>query len=114
MATAVAGVAAPPLSRMYFLDGLRGIAIILMVVNHTSRWWLDVKPMGWPRYYLIYGSVILPAAIFLFLVGFCMSVSYRRSPAQDQLGSVLLKYGRRGLQVIAAGLLLNVVVFPKD
>ncbi len=107
MATAVAG-------RMSFLDGLRGIAIILMVLNHTSRWWLDVKPMGWPRYYLIYGSVILPAAIFLFLVGFCLPISYRRAPARDQLGSALLKYGRRGLQVIAAGLLLNVLVFPKD
>src|SRR5262245_1133818 len=114
MATAVAGVAVPAAGRMYFLDGLRGIAILLMVVNHTSRRWLDVKPMGWPRYYLIYGSVILPAAIFLFLVGFCLPISYRRSPSQDDLGSALLKYGRRGLQVVAAGLLLNVVVFPKD
>lgn len=114
MATPPGGSAAPAPSRMLFLDGLRGIAIILMVLNHTSRWWMDVKPMGWGRYYLIYGSVILPAAIFLFLVGFCLPISYRESPARDRLGAALLKYGRRGLQVIAAGLLLNVVVFPKD
>ncbi|MGH7313979.1 MAG: heparan-alpha-glucosaminide N-acetyltransferase domain-containing protein, partial [Candidatus Rokuibacteriota bacterium] len=107
------GAPAAP-GRLLFLDGLRGIALILMVLNHTSRWWMDVKPMGWGRYYLIYGSVILPASIFLFLVGFCLPISYRRSPERDRMLPALLKYGRRGLQVIAAGLLLNLVIFPKD
>jgi len=106
--------AVPAPSRLLFLDGLRGIALLLMVFNHTSRWWMDVKPMGWGRYYLIYGSVILPASIFLLLVGFCLPISYRKSPARDRLGPAVLKYGRRGLQVIAAGLLLNLVVFPDD
>jgi uncharacterized membrane protein len=113
-AEASSGSAPAAQRRLLFLDGLRGIALILMVVNHTSRWWLDVKPLGWPRYYLIYGSVILPASIFLFLVGFCLPLSYRRSPGRDRMTATLLKYGRRGLQVIAAGLLLNLVVFPEE
>ncbi len=70
--------------------------------------------MGWGRYYLIYGSVILPAFIFLFLVGFCLPISYRRSMGRGGVLPALLKYGRRGLRVIAAGLLLNLLVFPKD
>lgn len=100
--------------RLLFLDGLRGLALILMVINHTSRWWMDVS-MGWGRYYLVYGSVILPAPIFLFLVGFCLPISYRAASTQSQ-GYVLLirKYFRRGLAVILAGFLLNLLVFPDD
>ena len=28
--------------RLHFIDGMRGIALILMVINHTSRDWMDV------------------------------------------------------------------------
>src|SRR5438046_1249848 len=42
-----------------------------MVLNHTGRWWIE-RPMGWPRYHLVYLTVTLAAPIFLFLVGFCL------------------------------------------
>lgn len=85
-----------------------------MVLNHTSRWWMDVS-MGLGRYFLVYGSVLFPAAIFLFLVGFLQPVSYHAAP--DRAGGPLalsVRYGRRGLGIIAAGLLLNLIVFPED
>jgi uncharacterized membrane protein len=98
-------------SRLLFIDGLRGLAIILMVLNHTARDWMDVS-MGWGRYYLAYLSLLLPAPIFLFLVGFVLPISFRRH--RPAFWPALLGYARRGLTIVAGGLLLNVVVFPED
>lgn len=101
----------PPVhSRLVFLDGLRGIALVLMVLNHTARDWMDVL-MGWGRYYLTYGSLLLPAATFLFLVGFCLPIGYRR--ASSRAGAPAAgKYLRRGAMLFGAGYLLNVLVAP--
>ncbi len=105
------GAAASP-SRLQFLDGLRGVALILMVVNHTSRDWLDVV-MGWPRYHLVYGSLILPAAIFLFLVGFCLPISYHKRGRSEGLVGDFRRYFRRGIGIVAAGYLLNLIMLPR-
>jgi uncharacterized membrane protein len=106
------GAATP---RLQFLDGLRGVAIVLMAVNHTARWWTEVS-LGWERYYLVYLSMTLPAAIFLFLAGFCLPLSFARVAASGRppLGATLRKYAVRGGGIILGGLLLNVVVFPQD
>jgi uncharacterized membrane protein len=96
--------------RLVFLDGLRGIALVLMVLNHTARDWMDVL-MGWGRYYLTYGSLLLPAATFLFLVGFCLPIGYRRAPARAGAHAAG-KYLRRGAMLLSAGYVLNVLVTP--
>jgi uncharacterized membrane protein len=98
--------------RLHFLDGLRGVALVFMVVNHTSRDWMDVV-MGWPRYHLVYGSLILPASIFLFLVGFCLPISYFRRRQSEGLLADLRKYFRRGIGIVGAGYLLNVLMLPR-
>src|SRR5688572_24208210 len=96
------------MGRLTFLDGLRGVALILMVLNHTSRDWLSVQ-MGWPRYYLVYGSLILPAPIFLFLVGFCLPIPYHRRPVEEPFGARAARYFRRGIGIVAGGYLLNFI-----
>lgn len=103
---------APVAGRLRFIDGMRGIALILMVVNHTSRDWMDVS-MGWARYYLVYGSLLLPAAMFLFLVGFCLPISYHRHRRAGTFLDELAKYFRRGIGIIAAGYVLNVIMLPR-
>lgn len=102
-------------SRRPFLDAMRGLALVLMVLNHTGRWWID-RPMGWNRYYLIYATVALAAPIFLFLVGFCLAISLRHAAEVQGRGAAALarKYVWRGAWVIAAGWLLNVLVFPEE
>ena len=98
--------------RITYLDVLRGIAIVLMVVNHTSRWWVDLT-MGWPRYWLVYGSMLLPASMFLFLVGFVLPLPFRGRPLPP-LGVTWPRYAKRGLGIVLAGLLLNVIVFRDE
>lgn len=106
---------AEPRTRLLFLDGLRGVALILMVVNHTARWWIDVS-MGWGRYYLVYLSMTLPAPLFLFLVGFCLPIAFRRRGPEGRPPFLagMAGYVRRGLTIFLAGYLLNLVVFPED
>src|SRR5215510_4017901 len=98
--------------RMPFLDGLRAFAIVAMVVNHTGRWWIDGS-FGWPRYHLIYITMAVAAPTFLFLVGFCQAIAHHNAVVRrgQSAASVAPRYLRRGIQVILAGYLLNVVVF---
>jgi len=98
--------------RLLSLDALRGFALILMIVNHTSRWWLDVG-MGWWRYHLAYISMEA-ATLFVFLVGFCLPLSAEtRAPDANAVG-IARKYGLRGLRIILAGLVLNLIMFPEE
>ena len=98
--------------RLHFLDALRGAALVLMVLNHTSHDWID-RTMGWPRYYLTYGTLLLPAPIFLFLVGFCLPISVHRIPTRERFAGAVVKYFRRGIVIIAAGFLLNLIVWTE-
>jgi hypothetical protein len=100
------------MGRLTFLDALRGIALVLMVLNHTSRDWME-SVMGWGRYHLVYGSLLLPASIFLFLVGFCLPIGYHRTRAEEPFRARALHYFRRGIVIVAAGYLLNVLITPE-
>src|SRR5437016_3883024 len=108
-------VATPASGRQVFLDGFRGLALIFMVLNHTGRWWIE-RPMGWPRYHLVYLTVTLAAPIFLFLAGFCMPLSFLNSTVTrgERYVSVAWKYVRRGAQLVVAGWFLNLLVFPDE
>jgi uncharacterized membrane protein len=97
-------------ARLAFLDVLRGVALIVMVLNHTSRWWI-AREMGWWRYWLVYGTVTVAAPIFLFLVGFVLPLSLHRHAGNIVTPERLLSYWRRGATIFAAGVLLNVIVF---
>jgi uncharacterized membrane protein len=109
------GSPAPPRStRLAYLDGLRGAALVLMVVNHTARWWMD-DPITWARYELIYVTLSVAAPTFLFLVGFCLPLAlHGPAGAIDGLGALARRFVPRGARIVVAGLLLNVVVFADE
>jgi uncharacterized membrane protein len=96
-----------PRARLPFLDGVRGVALVLMVVNHTARYWLDdsIGPGRWP---LVYLTTTLAAPLFLFLVGFCLPLSFARARRP------LAKYLGRAAGLLVAGWGVNLVVFPEQ
>jgi uncharacterized membrane protein len=67
------------MKRLFYLDALRGIAILLMVVDHAYNWWLDEA--GHATYLAIFTKFLgmLAAPIFLFLVGIGLAMSVSRA-----------------------------------
>jgi uncharacterized membrane protein len=108
------GLERAPTARLAFLDGLRGAALIFMVVNHTARWWIDTR-MTVARYALIYVTLSLAAPTFLFLVGFCLPLGRARAAGStESLARLARRLVPRGARIVAAGLLLNLIVFRDD
>jgi len=100
--------------RLAYLDALRGVALVFMVVNHTARWWIDEK-MTVGRYALVYVTLKLAAPTFIFLVGFCLPLGRGGTAGSaESLGALARRLVPRGARIVAAGLLLNLVVFPTE
>src|SRR5215468_8286664 len=97
-------------SRLAFLDGLRGVALLFMVVNHTAHDWMSGH-MTWPRYHTLWITFTIAASTFLFLVGFCLPLAVR---GDERLGDLMKKFGPRGARIFGAGVLLNVLVLRHE
>jgi len=91
--------------RMPYLDAARGVALVLMVVNHTARYWAVDDLARWP---LIYLTTSAAGPAFLFLVGFVLPLSYRVSPHP------MRRAVARAAGLFAAGYLVNVILWPQQ
>jgi uncharacterized membrane protein len=102
-----------PAGRRAFVDALRGLAVALMVVNHTARWWLDPGLDG--REALVYVTMVLAGPTFLLLVGFSLALAWHAARARaDRPARVAVTNLRRATTIVLSGVLLNLVVFPDD
>jgi uncharacterized membrane protein len=91
--------------RLPYLDAARGVALVLMVVNHTARYWLAEGLAPWP---LIYLTTSGAGPTFLFLVGFVLPLSYRASAHPGRRALV------RAVGLLAAGYGLNALLWPRQ
>ena len=91
--------------RYPYLDAARGVALVLMVVNHTARYWtsddLDASS-------LIYVTTSGAGPLFLFLVGFVLPMSYRAS------AHPVRRAVQRAAVLFAAGYVVNIVLAPQQ
>jgi uncharacterized membrane protein len=97
--------------RFWEIDSLRGIAIVMMVVFHLL---FDLNYFGGyglslhSGFWLFFGRST--AAIFLFLVGVSLTLSYSRvrgKPGKE----VWEKYIRRGVRIFIYGLVITLVTY---
>ena len=93
------------LMRLSYLDAARGVALVLMVVNHTARYWLADDLAPWA---LIYLTTSGAGPTFLFLVGFVLPLSYRAS------AHPVRRAVTRAAGLLTAGYALNVVLSPQQ
>jgi len=88
------------------LDLLRTLAVVMMIVYHAAYdletlygWPIDVHGGGW---WLLARATL---TLFLLLVGVSFAISWDRS------GKRYRKYLRRGLGILACGLLVSFVTY---
>jgi uncharacterized membrane protein len=94
--------------RFWEVDAARGVAIIMMVVYHTTY---DLDTLGGydiqstSGYWALFADVT--AGLFLFLVGVSLAISRARTRRTGW--SLFGKYLARGLRILAYGMVLTLV-----
>jgi uncharacterized membrane protein len=98
--------------RLWEVDALRGIAILMMVVYHLM--W-DLASLGGydiaVRSGFWHAWQMTTASLFTGLVGLSLTLSYNRERQSHPTGSLWSKYLMRGLTIFTWGLVIGVVTF---
>jgi uncharacterized membrane protein len=105
-------------SRLWEVDALRGVAIVMMVIYHLL---FDLSALAgydinvYTGFWRLFARVC--ASLFILLVGVSLTLSYSRAGQRARTGVALFpKYLKRGLGVFGCGLLVTAatgLLFPE-
>jgi uncharacterized membrane protein len=100
------------MKRLVYLDLLRGIAILLMVVDHAYDWWLDAAghATGLAATTKFLGTLAAPLFLYLVGVGLALSTLKVRQTGKGR-GKVVRHLVVRGAKLVLYGYILNFLVF---
>ncbi len=101
-----------PSTRLWEVDTLRGIAIVLMIIFHFSwdlsffgLYQIDILSAPWQTF------ARCIATLFISVMGVSLTLSYHRASQQLGRPASFTKYLRRGGQIFGLGLLITVVTY---
>jgi uncharacterized membrane protein len=99
-------------TRLWEVDTLRGIAIVLMVFFHFAwdldtfgGYAIDILSPPWQAF------ARFIATIFIFVMGVSLTLSHHRAKQQAGQSMLFKKYLRRGGQIFGLGLAITVVTY---
>ena len=96
--------------RFDFIDCLRGIAIVLMILQHSTLVLMNLSLVDSTPYILMIILGIFSAPMFLMLVGFCLSLSAERRIEQGETRYQIREHDlRRGVVLTVFGFLLAII-----
>ncbi len=100
------------MKRLFYIDVLRGLAILFMVIDHSCDWWMTASGHTSPFASFTKFIGTLAAPLFLFLVGTSLALSSAHQ-AQNGLNrrQIVLHLLQRSLVIFLWGYLLNLLVF---
>jgi predicted acyltransferase len=94
------------MSRIEFLDQFRGFTVLLMiVVNVLAEFTLTP---AWLKHSMVLGTITIPdfvITMFMFIIGVALDLAFFRSRERRGAGRTMERFLRRGLLLIAFGLL---------
>ncbi len=99
--------------RVEFIDALRGLAVIFMILWHTADGWLTDEARagaGWTAIRLM-GGLAAPLFVFLAGVGSGLAIGARHGRDRDKISSRIFW---RGLQIVVLGYLLRLQFWALD
>src|SRR5512145_2482208 len=106
----------PLMQRSNSIDILRAIAVVLMVTCHFVLF-LSAPDGQYPAWYVFadYGLGGSPAAMFLFLAGMSLMLSFHASRSKQIPEATIVKRAlTRGVVLFLFGILLQVIVWGYD
>ena len=97
-----------PRSRRPYIDWLRGVAVVIMILAHTMDSWTADGDRATRGYSLVVKISGMAAPLFLFLAGIAVALSAgaKARKTGDAAGAAAA-VGRRGWQILALGLLFR-------
>lgn len=96
--------------RLRPVDGLRGFAVVLMMLHHFPNWLLSGKDDSMLYAFFVLVSR-LAAPLFLFIVGVSLTLSVERRKQTQKDSEILKHLLLRGALLFAGGYLMNAIVY---